>query len=45
MNNFTIYLAGAMTGLTFKAMTNWRIKIKQELLKNLSKKFNCNKSC
>ena len=37
MNNFTIYLAGAMTGLTFKAMTDWRIKIKQELLKSSAK--------
>lgn len=34
MNNFTIYLAGAMTGLSYKAMTSWRIKIKQELLKS-----------
>lgn len=37
MKNFTIYLAGAMTGLTFKAMTDWRIKIKQELLKTSAK--------
>lgn len=37
MNNFTIYLAGSMTGLTFKAMTDWRIKIKQELLKTSAK--------
>lgn len=37
MNNFTIYLAGAMTGLTFKAMADWRIKVKQELLKTSAK--------
>lgn len=37
MNNFTIYLAGAMTGLSFKAMTDWRIKVKQELLKTSAK--------
>lgn len=45
MNNFTIYLAGAMTGLSYKAMTNWRIKNQARTIKIFCKEFNCNKSC